>query len=241
MTQMPLTDRAFDERDKTGQRAYIHASTFIGVARDNQKALEEMLQSGSPIRPHAPWNLIRPAFEAAFYPVWMLSPDTREERLRRALRVAWSEQKSHTARFDLKVKLAKADDHEEVAKARARDGQIRQRYIEEATSLGMTKDQMGQKIVVTNELPKLTSVFDRFPDEATFHLLRWRELSGVMHGDMGATLGLTDKAYRLDIPGGSTAVVSLNDDAFVTACYASALMQLTAMNLYIQRSTTSHR
>ena len=90
-------------------------------------------------------------------------------------------------------------------------------------------------------LAKLTSVFDRFPDEPTFHLLRRRELSGVMHGDMGATLGLTDKSYRLDIPGGSTAVVSLNDDAFVTACYASALMQLTAMNLYIRRSTTAHK
>lgn len=237
LAQMDFTDRKFDEASATGRRAYINAHAFISVARDNQKALEAMLLA-SGVRPYAPWNLIRPSFEAAFYVVWMLEPNEGRERMRRALRIAWEEQRNHGLRLGLKVDIANAKGQPDVLKAEQRHRDIKKSYVDEANAVGMSQKQVSEKPNLTTEIPKLESLKGRTPGEEKFHLLIWRELSGIQHADMGAGLGLSDKTYRLKIPGGYTAVVSINDESFMTACYSSALMQLTAMNLYIQRSTT---
>lgn len=240
MTQMDFTDRHFDEAGRTGRRMWIHTHSYLGAARDNQLALEDMLRGGF-VRTHAPWNFVRPAFEAAFYVVWLLAPDDGRERMRRGLRLAWAEHKAHTTRFKLMVKMAHAEGHGEVLKAEAKDRDVRRRYVEEAQVVGMSEKKLGEAVNITKELPKLTDVFDREPYEAEFHLLKWRELSGIQHADMGAMLRGSDTEYKLTIPGGSTATVTINDDAFTSACYSAAGMQVTAMNLYIQRSRKATR
>lgn len=230
---MDFTDRRFDEASKTGRRAYIQAHGLISVARDNQKALEEMLRGG--VRPYAPWNLIRPAFEAGFYAVWMLEPDESRERLRRALRLAWDQERTHGVRLALKTEIAGLGGHPQVLAAEQRDREIKKAYLVEAHAIGLSQKQVTQNPNLTQEILRLASATST---ESKFHLLTWRELSGIQHADMGAALGVSDAKYRLQIPGGYSAVVSINDESFVRACYSSVSMQLTAMTLYIQRSTT---
>lgn len=230
--QMDFTSRKFDEANRTGQRAYIQALHFIKSARDNQKALEALLRIRA--SPHAPWNLIRPAFESSFYAVWILEPEDSRVRKRRALRIAWSEQRQHRNRHKLMVELAHAAGHPSVLKAEEQDRLIKRRYEEEAHAVGMGTKELGQEPNMTDEIPKLTSLV---AGEPKFHLLKWRELSGIQHSDMGAMLKLSDKTYKLRIPGGYTATLALNDDDFVATCYSAAVMQMTAMRLYIRRST----
>lgn len=234
-TEMDFTDRRFDEATRTGQRMYIHAYSFIKVARDNQKGLEELL--GVAARPYAPWNLIRPAFESSFYVVWMLEPQDKRTRLQRALRIAWEEQRQHRNRFELMVDLAKAHSHEDVLSAEAKDRDIKHRFEEEAREVALSRAGLGRSPKLTEELPKLVTLANLNPDQPKFQLLKWRELSGIQHGDMGAFARLSDKQYGLKIPGGHVVEVSLNDDNFVAACYSSALMQLHALQLYNQRSS----
>ena len=234
-TDMGFTDRKFDEVSRTGQRMYIQARHFIQTARDNQKALEEMLASIG-ARPYAPWNLVRPAFESSLYAIWMLEPDNQRERLRRSLRIAWEEQRQHTARLKLIVKISGAAGHDDVLRAEARDREIKRRYEDEATVLNMSRKDLTAKVILTDEIPRLRSLTAMEGVHPDFHLLKWRELSGVQHGEMGAMNLLSDTNYGLKIPGGFTAVISLNDNSFVATCYSAAAMQMTAMSLYVQRS-----
>lgn len=234
--EMDFTDRKFDEATLTGQRMYIQAFSLIRAARDNQKALEEMLPRGA--RPHAPWNLVRPSFEASFYAVWMLEPQDQRTRFQRALRIAWDEQRQHRNRLKLMVEIAGAERHPDVQKTEAKDRSIKKRYEEEAHRVGLSAADLGKNPVLTEEIPKLRSLTDLTGVDPKYHTLKWRELSGIQHGDLGAILALSDKQYRLKIPGGSTAVLSLNDDSFVATCYSAAAMQLAAMRLYVSRSTS---
>ena len=134
------------------------------------------------------------------------------------------------------VKIADAAGRDDVLRAEARDRKIRQRYEEEARALNLNSRSLGAKVVLTDEIPKLGSLTAKEGVHPDFHLLTWRELSGIQHGDMSTMTFLSNTDYRLKIPGGFTAVVSLNDNKFVAACYSAAAMQSTAMSLYVQRS-----
>jgi hypothetical protein len=69
-----LTQRLFDEERPAGKRTYIHASQGIETAWENYSAVFGLLQGRHGASPVAPYNLIRPAFEAAFTPfgLWNL-------------------------------------------------------------------------------------------------------------------------------------------------------------------------
>lgn len=235
---MDFTDRRFDEATPTGRRIYFNAVHVLNVAEDNQLALEDMLLNRG-IPPFAAWSLIRPAFENAFYAVWLLEPDDSRERCRRALRMDWQEQRAHSVRLKLKIELTHTEGTPAALQAEAADREIRHRYENEAHKVGLGLPMLRAKINLTAELPKLTSLPAGDSGEVPrFHLLQWRMISGTQHGDVGAVLNLSDAEYRLPVPGGQSATISVNDDSFIAACYSAAIMQWTALQLYIQRTTT---
>lgn len=80
-----MTARFIDEGQIAGPRTYITVSRLLQVALDNHLALIGLLQ-GHGVSHWAPWNLMRPVFEAAFYVMWILDPDESRDRRRRGLR-----------------------------------------------------------------------------------------------------------------------------------------------------------
>src|SRR4051794_29523358 len=76
-----LSARLIDEGQVAGPRTYITASRLLQVAFDNHLALIGLLQHHGATH-WAPWNLMRPVFEAAFYVVWILDPAESVERRR---------------------------------------------------------------------------------------------------------------------------------------------------------------
>ena len=75
-----LCARMIDERQVAGHRVYMTAERYLGVAWDNHAALVALIQSPHGLTPSAPWNLLRPTFEAAFHAVWVLDPEESLER-----------------------------------------------------------------------------------------------------------------------------------------------------------------
>lgn len=231
-----LTDRRLDEATRTGQRLYIQCSGLLAVARDHQEAVEQSMQFG--VRPFALWSLLRPSFEAAFWVLWMLEPEDRRERLRRGLRVAWREQKEHEKFYRLSVEIAGAKGEDFVLKREAQSRAICKKYEEEAHAVHMSTKDMGKPVIVTEELGKLQSTRD--PDNPTAHLLfkrEWKELSGLEHGDATQLAGVSDAEYHVKIPGGSTATISVSDNAFQQVCGLTAAIQMLALRLYLERTT----
>lgn len=90
-----LCARMIDERQVAGHRVYMTAERYLGVAWDNHSALITLIQSPHGLSPSAPWNLLRPTFEAAFHAAWVLDPEESLERRRRALRVEWLDELDH--------------------------------------------------------------------------------------------------------------------------------------------------
>lgn len=83
-----------DERQTAGRRVYMGAQRCLSSAWDNHDALLALLRHHGATQ-FAPWNLLRPTFEASFYALWLLDPDDSLERRRRGLRFEWLDELEH--------------------------------------------------------------------------------------------------------------------------------------------------
>ena len=81
-----LTTRRMDEAQVAGTRVDIGAHAQLLNAMDNLDGLWALLQHHGATT-WAPWNLLRPAFEAAFRALWVLEPTEGLTRRRRGLRL----------------------------------------------------------------------------------------------------------------------------------------------------------
>jgi len=81
-----LTTRRMDEAQVAGTRVDIGAHAQLLNAMDNLDGLWALLQHHGATT-WAPWNLLRPAFEAAFHALWVLEPTEGLTRRRRGLRL----------------------------------------------------------------------------------------------------------------------------------------------------------
>lgn len=133
--------------------------------------------------------------------------------------------------------LAAIHGEAEDSKAAAVHKEHTERYLAEAHVVGLSRRDLTKKIVLTEELAKLAWVQEAEPGTAELLTYTWRELSGLQHGDVGTQVGVSDLDYRLEIPGGFTAAVSINDDSFIRAATVTARLQLEALRLYVERST----
>jgi hypothetical protein len=92
--------RTFDQGQTAGHRVYASVERYLNIARDNHQALVALFTSPHGMTTFAPWNLLRPEFEASFYAAWLLDPDDSRERRRRALRLELLDQRDHNLYYE---------------------------------------------------------------------------------------------------------------------------------------------
>jgi hypothetical protein len=233
-----FTQRLFDEARPAGERTYIHASQSIETAWENYSAVLGLLQGPHGATPAAPYNLIRPAFEAAFYALWALEPEDGRERCLRGLRLAVEDNRQ---RGLWKKELMKIPDLTEAERERfwepvAKASTV---YRQEAEALGVKWPKVTEKVNVEQSIPKLQHIVD-LADPLILHttVAAWRQLSGYQHGHIYAIVGGSDVSREFDIPGGAHVRVTIKDQDFGLAMQHAALMQLWAVEQYIARTIT---
>jgi hypothetical protein len=236
--QYHLTQRLFDEARPAGERTYIHASQSIETAWENYSAVLGLLQGPHGATPAAPYNLIRPAFEAAFYALWALEPEDGSERCLRGLRLAVEDNRQ---RGLWKKELMKIPDLTEAERERfwepvAKTSTV---YRQEAQALHVKWEKVAQRVNVEQAIPKLQHIVD-LADPLILHttVAAWRQLSGYQHGHIYAIVGGSDVSREFDIPGGAHVRVTIKDQDFGLAMQHAGLMQLWAMETYIARTIT---
>jgi hypothetical protein len=223
-----LSARAFDQSQVAGPRTYMAVTRYLNVARDNHEALLALLEHrGATL--WAPWSLLRPSFESAFFAAWILDPEAGRDRRMRGLRcevLDFYEQRKHRAAFKALPEMRDLIDQAECEE----DQSSLRTYRSEAAALGVTFDRVHQKVNVTTELSKLSFVRGQ-PDVATFLEATWRLLSGFEHGLGWALIRGTDRGAQAAIPGGMSVHLEINDDAFVTAAKTTYFLLMTACRL----------
>lgn len=232
-----LTDRRLDSAHRTGNRAYITASHLIGFAREHQHFLEtSMTLPGSYVYPHATPNLIRPAFEAALTALWILDGPNTKERQLRGLRHSWEEQRQSDNWADELLNPSLVDD-DTADHIRAERQKIRARYLQDASDLHLTKDEVSRRPDLLKAIDSLTHV-DRQPLLKPFLRSVWRKLSGLQHGLSYASLLSSSVRLGTPVPGGVEVTLFADDDETMAHCKVSALLQSWAMNTYTTRTST---
>lgn len=229
-----LSARAFDESQTAGQRTYMGVDRYLSVARDNHEALLALLEHhGATL--WAPWSLLRPTFESAFYAAWILDPSDGKERRARGLRVEVRdayEQRNHRRSFREIPEVRDLIDAEE----RRIDAGSMSTYKKEASALGRSFDTIRRKVNVVEELPKLSFIRDQ-PTLAPFLVSCWRLLSGFEHGLGWAMLSGSDREVTAHIEGGAEMHLVISDESFVTAAKSTYFLLLAAGRLLVRRHT----
>ncbi len=196
-----LHARMIDEGQTAGRRAYMGAQRCLSVAWDNHDALISLLRHHGATQ-FAPWNLLRPTFEASFYALWLLDPEDSIERRRRGLMFEWLDELEHRTYYaDLAAveRFVGPDDLEELAAARLRQDDVRRDhdriYRSEAEDLGLAWP-LPRRINVLSELGKLAhcNVID---GTAVVLQSTWRTLSGMQHGRGSAMLRGSDRTNEV--------------------------------------------
>lgn len=217
-----LTARRMDEAQVAGPRVYIGAHLHLLNAMDNLDALWALLQHHGATT-WAPWNLLRPAFEAAFRALWVLEPEEGLRRRQRALRLELTnhvEWIKYLREFVAMPEFSKRVG-EEIARSQA---DVESVYLSEATALNLTYGQAKQPINVTEELPRLDATKAIGPESMAIVPACWRVLSGSQHGLPYALLHNSNIQVQAPVPGGQRVLASMKDEAF--ELYASVTLWL---------------
>ncbi|MBF4765564.1 hypothetical protein ISU07_20740 [Nocardioides islandensis] len=235
-----LHDRMIDEAQTSGRRTYFGAQRCLDIAWDNHDALRSLLHHHGATQ-FAPWNLLRPTFEAAFYAIWLLDPDESLERRRRGLLLEWLDELEHRTYYaDLKSieRFVDPEDHARLEADRAQHRAVIEdhdrTYSREAEELGMNWP-LPRKVNVLDELGKLRHCDLR---DGSDLILRstWRTLSGMQHGRGSTMLRGSDRLDESPIEGGVHALLAVNDEAFVGAATITNGLHQQAVMLFRDRS-----
>jgi hypothetical protein len=234
-----LHARMIDEAQVAGHRVYMAAERLLGLAWDNHAALLALLQHHGATQ-WAPWNLLRPTFEASFHVLWVLEPQSSLERRQRGLRLEYLDE-IETQKY--RKGLAGIRDHisptelpdyeEELARAAVIQGEHERTYRAEANVLGMHWPPVG--LNVTQALGALASNAE-MPGSALLLETTWRTLSGMQHGRASALVRVTDRSDEAPSRGGVTAKFTIKDEAFVSAASITNSLHMQALALLIERS-----
>jgi hypothetical protein len=235
-----LSARAFDEAQVAGHRAYMGATRYLAVAKDNHEALLVLLEHrGATL--WAPWSLLRPTFEASFRAAWILDPEDGRERRARGLRceiLDAYEQRRYRAAFK-NVPHPELQELIRASEEKTEKGSL-STYRAEATALGRAFEKLKQPIKVTDELPKLSFVKAQ-ADLASFLEAIWRHLSGFEHGLSWALLSGTNWKEEVQVPGGAGLHLVIKDEAFVNAAKVTYFLLLSACQLFTRRHVEPDR
>jgi hypothetical protein len=213
------------------------ASRYLGAAMDNNRALPRLLNThGASL--WAPWSLLRPTFECAFWAAWILDPDDGAMRRRRGLQceiLDAKEQDAHLREFG-KIPVIAKEVREELDQRQL--GKFKT-YRKEAQELGIAWEVINRKVSVTHELPKLSFIEDQTdPSIAAFTVAMWRLLSGFEHGTGWALVHGAKRVSRAQVSGSELVEFVMKDDDFVTAAKACYFVLIRACRTYRRRLTS---
>lgn len=233
---LELTYRNLDKNQTSGHRAYIGAERYMHCAMDNHRAMVALLTKHG-ASPWAPWNLLRPTFEASFYALWILEPSDSLTRRQRGLRL---EIRDNIERANYwgelgKVKKYGAQVREALA---AREAKVGKTYRTEAQALKLEWKHARASVNVVDEIYKLQAVKLADTNEtAALAAATWRSLSGIQHGYGYALLGGSTVSAEVPVPGGQLVTSVISDEAFQTAAEMTGWMLYSAFTAYIERCT----
>lgn len=238
-----LCARSLDEGRTGSHRVYAAAQRYLGIADENHDALVSLLQHHG-ATPTAPWNLLRPSFEAAFRALWLLSPDTSEERRRRGVHLEWLDDEAARKYHNVTLRdpdlLRRLGVPQEAVNATRDNVRTNTRiYQREADELGLTyrtTDWKGRsiaptpgRVIIEEQLGKL------IPDDPVLTLglqTTWKTLSGITHSEGSAMLRVSDHQAEGKYNGGRQLRLTINDGAFYVAAIATTVLRVLAWGRY---------
>lgn len=228
-----LTARFIDENQTAGRRTYITVHRLLQVAFDNHLALIGLLQHHGATH-WAPWNLMRPIFEASFYAAWILDPDQSPDRRRRGLRAELND--AHEKKNWVESLTAAGIDDRTLEPLRRRRDEVSRIYRSESDELGM-RWQTYRNVNLVDEIPKLRVLVDVYGRQgAALFVSTWRRLSGFQHAMSYALQAGAQAGRSLKIPGGESVFFTIDDEDFVNTGHQVSAMHIAALGLYKRRS-----
>ncbi len=228
-----LAARQVDRVQPAGHRPYIAAHRLLTIAQENHLAFLGLVRAIG-FGPNAPFNLLRPVLENSLWAIWLLDPRRSHDRRRRGLHYEVLDHKAELAFLEELGKLSDGREYrEQAAERRATAGAS---YRRDAEALGVEYAELGRKVNLTDEVPKLDWLVSRHgTDYARIVVAEWRRLSGYQHTKVWASMFGSDRTFVARIDGGGVAHFVASDDGISLAVGTSGLVLLEAMRLYERR------
>lgn len=234
-----LSPRRLDESQVAGLRTYMTAAGLLVAAQDNQAVLEQVVHQIG-ITSHAPWNLIRPAFETAFHALWILDPLEGLARRRRGLRIELADHRERR-NWVQAMQATGLTTPEMDKKLAARNDDVLATYSKEAEHFGSKVRDLNRLPNLVEEIPRLRTLAGLDAGVRYSLVATWRQLSGLQHGHTYALMGVSDRSHLVKIPGGVQMTLTANDHVFVTAVKSAAMIQLHALRRLIDLTSLPPR
>jgi hypothetical protein len=190
-----------DELTKPRQWSSAVTNALWGSV-DHLQTLVDLLRL--PVRPLAPYTLLRAAVENASLALWLVAPPDRETRLLRAFRLAIADVRDSGPVHEI---AGNATDPVSV-----RVGQI----VSAGRRAGLADAQLKQKDSWTGIVTAADRVISRRGDRAAE--FSWRAGSGIMHARDWARMAVLERGEVIDY-GGETVTMSVAT-SFTAALYA---------------------
>ncbi|MFD5814817.1 hypothetical protein [Streptomyces sp. NPDC127038] len=156
-------------------------------AVDHLHAVQALLFEAKMIHTYAPYSLLRAAVEAAGEAIWLLGPDSRQERIRRCLKRAY-ENVSKGQQF-----AVLADVQPSGRSAATRIQEIRQL----ATRHGIDPDGVCGRWSTQQQLKYVDELLNKGKDPSAQAV--WQICSGFAHGREWATFGLLERTVQSQV------------------------------------------
>lgn len=235
-----LCPRTVDERLVGGHRGYAAAERYLTTSDENHDALISLLEHHG-ATPTAPWNLLRPSFESAFYALWLLTPEDSVERRRRGIRLEWLDDIAATKFHE--VALGNRDVLRQIGIPSEtvplpRVNANHQTYVAEADATRLPYRTTKHRKQVNHRPARVNveqALSDLFPGDELMtlaHTITWKTLSGLQHSEASALLRVTDRSPVGSYPGGRRFLLTINDGAFYLACLATTTLRALAWARY---------
>lgn len=228
-SMMP-TPRAYDEARQAGFRPYIAAHRLISIAVDYLAALGPLVERNLSIA--APWTLMRAAFEASIWAVWMLEPQDSATRRQRALR----REVLDAVQYDKWVR-SWAHDRPTAEEHAAEYARMVTSHRADCEALGADWSVLKNDLNVVAEAPKLDAVQRVFSGDKRIAESNWRIMSGHVHGWSWASQVTSTERQSHEVGGGRQQLMTINVQHFTHTATASASLLIEAIKLYWLRST----
>jgi hypothetical protein len=192
---------ARDDQGLEGHWVSLVIAHSIGAALDHVIAIRSVVQKAGEVTIASPWTLVRGVLEPASVAMWVSSPDARNMRRARALRV-WN--------YDYSERNKWEQDREYKPTPPAKSGRDRAKMIlATAKELGMKPTSVSTDLNFCDTVGDAAVSVGWRRREAQ---ARWREASAFAHGRTWPLLNLTSPQDAELIRGGFGVYLTLSED-----------------------------